>query len=343
MILFSYTLFANNIFGGSAKVNKIWLEYGTIEDGKSGITIHSDLNVNGMKGKRIKIVAFFYDNEKNKLMGGLSGYKTKDGQVCSSKYRTPSYENSHYKDLDIFIPYNAFSFLSGKRNYYVSVRVYDISQSKYITENKIYTAFTGKGKSISIDRNIVQKSNFDDSDREWREDKGYGMFAINKIRNGMRTETIYSRCYACRGSVLCGNCKGLKICTICQGRGGIVTSGYGNYIPCSSCGQTGRCRICKGSGKCVCSSSDYPGYVASMSTLYDSNDRILNTMSYSNHESQSSSSSSVSSSSSNKNNKNNDYIEVIEYAPQYTGNSDYVWCEKCHEIAPRHAHIRKRL
>lgn len=38
-----------------------------------------------------------------------------------------------------------------------------------------------------------------------------------------------------------------------------------------------------------------------------------------------------------------DYIEVIEYAPEYTGNAPDVWCEKCQKWTSRHVHIKKRL
>lgn len=38
-----------------------------------------------------------------------------------------------------------------------------------------------------------------------------------------------------------------------------------------------------------------------------------------------------------------DYIEVIEYAPDYTGNSPDVWCAKCQKWMSRHSHIKKRI
>ena len=47
--------------------------------------------------------------------------------------------------------------------------------------------------------------------------------------------------------------------------------------------------------------------------------------------------------SSSSEDTSNDYIETIEYAPNYTGESNDVWCEKCQEFAPRHSHIRKRV
>ena len=38
-----------------------------------------------------------------------------------------------------------------------------------------------------------------------------------------------------------------------------------------------------------------------------------------------------------------DYIETIEYAPDFTGNSPDVWCAKCQKWMSRHAHIKKPI
>ncbi len=133
------------------------------------------------------------------------------------------------------------------------------------------------------------------SSQTWREELGYGMFAINKGNpNGMRIRTIYRPCAACRGTTLCGNCFGMKMCTICMGAGAIVT--YSSYIPCVACGYTGRCGVCHGSGKCVCSNSEYPGYMPGSTTTYGPNGEIIGTDG--SHGGSSSSSSSPRSSSS---------------------------------------------
>ncbi len=55
--------------------------------------------------------------------------------------------------------------------------------------------------------------------------------------------------------------------------------------------------------------------------------------------SSSSGSKSKSSSSSSSNVKN--YIETIEYAPNYTGKDNSEWCDICKKVAPAHKHIKK--
>ena len=53
-----------------------------------------------------------------------------------------------------------------------------------------------------------------------------------------------------------------------------------------------------------------------------------------------SSSSSRRSSSSSKSG-GVQYIESIEYAPEFTGQTTNVWCERCKKYMPRHAHVKR--
>lgn len=52
--------------------------------------------------------------------------------------------------------------------------------------------------------------------------------------------------------------------------------------------------------------------------------------------------SSYSRDRSSSSSSGDDYIEVIEYAPEYT-NAPNVWCAKCQKWMSRHAHIKKRI
>lgn len=135
--------------------------------------------------------------------------------------------------------------------------------------------------------------------KTWREDLGYGMFAINKLdNNGVRFRTIYRPCNVCHGTTKCGNCYGTGLCTICGGRGGIITAGYGTYIPCAACGCTGKCGICKGAGRCVCTNYEYPGYMPGSTIIIGPDGKVLhNSRDYDSGSSSSYSSGSSSGSS----------------------------------------------
>lgn len=92
--------------------------------------------------------------------------------------------------------------------------------------------------------------------RTYRKNLGYGYADVQEMSNGNRLEAWYFPC---------GMCGGSQRCQICQGRGGMVTAGYGTYIPCYSCQQTGKCTLC----------SKNDGYVLNSSHLYDSNGKEI--------------------------------------------------------------------
>ena len=288
---------------GTAKVNKVWLEYNVVQDGEKGIVVHSSISTSGLKNKKIKVVAFFYDEDKDKLMGGISGYRTTSGHVCVSKRATSTYENSTWKDFKIFMPLSAIPMASGKHDYYVRVRVYSESQEEYISPNSDYIGFIGTGRRNSNNnnyqtRNNPQKRSSKTSDREWREETAYGGMAIHKVKNGRKTVTSYSRCNVCRGALICRNCGGTGKCQICQGAG--VRNTYGYLSNCLLCNRTGKCSVCKGKGRCACNDFDYPGYVPAYTTFYDENGNIINTVSFMLGGSSGSSGSSGSESSSSE-------------------------------------------
>ena len=146
---------ALNTFGGTGVVNKVWMDHGAKQNGESGITVHVDFNVIGLKGNKVKVIAYFYDENKGKLKGKTSGYITSDGQVSVSRSVVPKYENTNWSDFSFFIPYLAFTFARGKHSYYVRVLIYDEINKRFIDNNNKYIAFTGTGSG----NNNVKKAN----------------------------------------------------------------------------------------------------------------------------------------------------------------------------------------
>lgn len=92
----------------SGKINKTWLEYNVYHENEKGMNIHNDILIYNSMNKKSKLIAWFYDGQKQKLRDYNNSYCTTDGQVCAVEYFTPSYNESHYKDLAIYIPYSEF-------------------------------------------------------------------------------------------------------------------------------------------------------------------------------------------------------------------------------------------
>lgn len=157
--------------------------------------------------------------------------------------------------------------------------------------------FVNQNTLAQYKTNSTSAQNTSAKKKIWRENLGYGMFAINEgIPNGARTEKVYRPCTTCNGTTNCCMCKGTKICPLCYGLGGTSVS-YDMFIPCSFCGQSGMCTYCNRTGKCFCAKSEYPGYFCCMVTTFGAKGEILFTGSVPTSSSSSSSSSSRTSSS----------------------------------------------
>lgn len=178
--------------------------------------------------------------------------------------------------------------------------------------------------------------------KKWRQDLPGGGYAdYIQHEDGSLTVTQVQPCMFCHGT---------KICPACGGAGGTYGRAYGGmYYPCQMCLQTGKCSSCKGEGSVttisitdaagnthMTSSNGYSAVGGPGGTIVtDPNGRRTG------HPS--GGGVSRSSSISSQRDRSNDYIETIEYAPNYTGESNDEWCEKCQKISPRHSHIRKRV
>ncbi len=128
----------------------------------------------------------------------------------------------------------------------------------------------------------------------------------------------------------CTWCHGTKNCTICHGTGGVM--GYGGiWYPCTACGGLKICRNCNGQGFTTMAGRVQNG----VGIGYDSNGHVhMGAAGTSGSEERSE--RSIPSRNSGK-----DYIDVIEYSPNYTGEDNSCYCPICDEVAPRHTHIKK--
>lgn len=301
--LCSAILLTIGVYAQSAVINKAWLEHDVTENGVKGMKIHVNFNAKNMKGKQGKVCVYFQYPKGTGLNDTNGKYCTTDGKVSVSGDFRPGYDNTVYNDFAVFMPINEIHMKKGKLTYYCLIKIYHTPTKSFLT-GPTYLTFTGTSQGESNQKHYANNSNRNNNNsgsiQTWREELEYGMFAINKGNpNGARQRTIYRACVACRGSARCGNCFGNGTCTICGGRGGIITAGYGNYIPCAACVQTGRCGVCKGTGKCVCANSEYPGYMPGSTIMVGPDGKVIyNSRDYSGGFSSSASSSRSSSRSS---------------------------------------------
>ena len=123
--------------GPSAEVNRVWVEHNVERTGYNSVfnpyfgwqqvpytyyvmRIHVDFDVENMKGKTIRVCAFFYDEDGDKMRASNNNYRTSDGQVTVQDKATPRYESSNYSDFTMEIPYSAIT--KGKNKFVIQIQ-----------------------------------------------------------------------------------------------------------------------------------------------------------------------------------------------------------------------------
>lgn len=90
--------------------------YNVKVNGQLGMRVHANFTVKYALDTPCQLIAYFYydDRENTPLEAGDDAkYRTKNGKVSSSVNFTPGYDPAVYKDLQIFIPYDALNMESG--------------------------------------------------------------------------------------------------------------------------------------------------------------------------------------------------------------------------------------
>jgi len=127
-------------------IHKVWIDHGVSKNDLDGIVIHAELTAHGIKGHSLKGIAYFYDDKKNKLMQRENSYRTFDGQVCSHAISSHvDYDDSHYSDFQIFMPYSHLPLKTGNQTYYVLVDFIDCVTDRFLSHNRNYVSFVGNG------------------------------------------------------------------------------------------------------------------------------------------------------------------------------------------------------
>jgi hypothetical protein len=86
-------------------------------DGVKGMRVHATFRVRYGLGVPCMMIAYFYydDAENTPLKSGDAEYRDKKGNVAATANFTPAYDPAIYKDLQLFMPYEALNMESGEQ------------------------------------------------------------------------------------------------------------------------------------------------------------------------------------------------------------------------------------
>ena len=149
-MLLALSVFSGSAYSQSATVEGVWIEHGVQSGGETGMRIHAKVIINGMKGKKARVYAFFYDENKKFLKGGVSGYLTTNNSPYVGETVTLPYESTLWEDFRLFMPVRAIPLAPGKKTYYVAIYVKEDAYDGKWLGNSTYFSFTGTGSQQSV-------------------------------------------------------------------------------------------------------------------------------------------------------------------------------------------------
>lgn len=182
-----------------------------MEGKKEGIRFHLNLSVNGRKDQKVWCIIemAYYEGDESYYFSHSKGDYEYNGHLAAYKQIVPTYENSKWEDLQLFIPYREF------RN-----SVGDIEQWK--------KGITFCVKVVDSDGKVLMQ--------KWQDSERIGYY---------QHIGSYENCYGwnCSHTSVCNQCKGrgvnyvqyvgLMQCPLCKGTG---------KNTCNVCGGTGKTR-----------------------------------------------------------------------------------------------------
>lgn len=79
--------------------------------GQKGMRVHASFTVKHGLNNPCRLIAYFYydDEDNTPLASGDANYRNADGNVSARSTFTPKYDPAYYKDVQIFIPYEALN------------------------------------------------------------------------------------------------------------------------------------------------------------------------------------------------------------------------------------------
>ena len=125
----------------TGEIKDITVEHNVFKDGVEGMKILVDFSVQNMKGIDGSCAVYFYYENGNRVKDSNGSYATSDNQAATHKTIKPSYDNSSYTDVEIFMPYNELEVGTGKHSlkFYCKIWEYSTSSAVSVTQSQYYS------------------------------------------------------------------------------------------------------------------------------------------------------------------------------------------------------------
>ncbi|MBL7740301.1 MAG: hypothetical protein JNK14_13885 [Chitinophagaceae bacterium] len=109
-----------------SKLENMNIEYNVTENGQLGMRIKQNFTIYNAQNSKCIMAVYFYNADDGKALVDQDGVKASaDGKVAAFTYFNPGYQNTEYKDLSLFMPYDELELGAGNFRLKCYVALFD--------------------------------------------------------------------------------------------------------------------------------------------------------------------------------------------------------------------------
>lgn len=109
----------------AVKFDGIDVDYNVRENGRLGMRMIVNFTVTGMKGQDSYLAIHFQTRDGEPLPARPGEYRDVNGNLAAFRTLRPDYDETLYKDLELFLPYDEFDLPAGRHNLKMDVDLLD--------------------------------------------------------------------------------------------------------------------------------------------------------------------------------------------------------------------------
>jgi hypothetical protein len=117
-----------------ATLGQVWLEHNQVKDGETGMVIHADFAVQGMRGQRLAIWADFLHNGIA-LRDRDGEFAGADGEVAVGATRLLLRDRATYADFTLFMPYRQLDLSPGVYELTTVLRLWNVTDDTLLADS----------------------------------------------------------------------------------------------------------------------------------------------------------------------------------------------------------------
>jgi hypothetical protein len=109
----------------TVKYDGIDVDYNVRQDGQLGMRMRVTFTVTGMKGKDSYLAIHFQTRDGDPLPANPGEYRDVQGNLAAFQTLRPDYDETLYKDLELFLPYDEFDLPAGRHELKMDIDLLD--------------------------------------------------------------------------------------------------------------------------------------------------------------------------------------------------------------------------